>query len=63
MKRKCDRCGKEFDQHSIVIEAIKNGYRHYGKPFELCEDCQKEFEKFMGENYGNHKRRIYKGCS
>ena len=56
--KKCDRCGKYYDgntrfpvdQHGdIYIESVMTmttGGYHY-KNYDLCDDCIKDFKKFI----------------
>jgi len=46
---KCDRCGKvdEFKSNILKIELNSN------KNITLCEDCEKDFNKFLREKVNN----------
>ena len=47
-KQFCDRCGKEISLVYYKCEISKHSFLLYSKKdFELCDDCRKEFFKFM----------------
>ena len=57
MNRKfCDRCEREIKEGSTIGSILMDIYEYYpesksypdgGQTFELCEDCQEEFMKFL----------------
>ena len=52
--KKCDRCGKYFDETEeylgIEITHIVDNWRSRGFEFDLCKDCQQDFKNFTN-NY------------
>lgn len=50
--KKCDRCRKYFDIEDeyleIEITHFKNRWQNLPNKFELCYECQREIENFLG---------------
>lgn len=50
---KCDRCGKVFPTGGKVVNVAERHMRGIGVNFDLCNDCERLFMKWlkMEENY------------
>ena len=56
--KKCDRCGKLYER-AYVPDLTINEYIHgYGdKRYDLCDDCQRNLEKWLNSNFQNNRKR------
>ncbi len=44
----CDRCGKESEMlHEIKVPTQKSAYSFDTKPYEVCADCENEYDKII----------------
>lgn len=63
--RKCDKCGAEIIEHPVQqtilprysISAIYNAWDVVS--VDLCNKCQKEFEKWLHSNQEENNDRMY----
>ncbi len=59
--KRCDRCGKNYENNDLVYRiiprigleekiigiGIMSDQRRYSRQYDLCDDCVKDFKKWM----------------
>ena len=57
--KKCDRCGAFFERNEYRsnFRLYVRGGLYTDYPRDLCDDCAKELDKFMGEEIVEVKKK------